>query len=66
MACIKKRGREPTFVPVEAMFEFGKRGRGWSESALARLSANWPYAAYNNWREGFERVKMAIDTILRE
>ena len=27
LGCVKRRARELTFMPVEAMFEFGRRGR---------------------------------------
>lgn len=63
MVC-KRRGRELTLIPVEAMNEFGRRGWGLGESVLASWNNNWQDISSSNRREGYERVKKAIEPIV--
>lgn len=61
---VKRRGRELTFMPVEAMNEYGRRGWGWGENVLVRWDNNWPGIARSNRTEGYEMVKKAIEPIV--
>lgn len=61
---VKRRGRELTLMPVEAMNEFGRRGWGWGENVLVRCNNNWPDIAGSNRREGCEMVKKVIEPIV--
>lgn len=57
---VKMRERELTFMPAEAIFEFGKRVRGWGGGIW---NTNWPGIAYSNRTEGYE-MKRALETIV--
>lgn len=61
---IKRRERELTFIPVEAMNEFGRQGRVWGGNVLVRWDTNRLDTASSNRREGYEMVKRAIGTIV--
>lgn len=61
---LKRRGRELTFMPVEAMNEFGRRGWGLGENVLVRWNNNWPDIASSKRRGGLSMVKKAREPIV--